>query len=221
MRGILPVKYMLKNRLLNLATSLHDSDLGLYRDGELAQKTEDIPYKNKAGSVISKPRIIISPYPEPKQSTTTDYLHYIDQKIDTYIDARKFTHNARAIFLHPVDPEKGFYAQLAQFAEQMTTVDFDQLFLLPDAGIFEDALRLYDKHVDEMFAKNDWKHSPTMFQQKLGEIRSQLEEQVLDQLKQMYGGEEVSEARLEAALTMAVGASRGMFLNEIEKSRTR
>lgn len=218
MRGILPVKYMLKNRLINLATALHDNDIGLYRDGEMAQGTEDIPFKNKDGTITHKPRVIISPYPRPKQCSTADFLHYIDQKIDTYIDARKFTHNARAIFLHPVDHEKGFYAQLAQFAEQMTTVDFDQMFLLPDADIFQSALTLYDKHVDEMFAKNDWRHSPTMFQQKLGEIRSQLESQVLDHLKELYKGEEISEARLEAALTMAVGASRGMFLTEIEKS---
>lgn len=52
----------------------------------------------------------------------------------------------------------------------MTTVDFDQMFLLPDAHIFQDALDIYEKHVDEMFAKNDWIHAPTMFQQKLGKF---------------------------------------------------
>lgn len=218
MRGILPAKFMLKNRLLNLATALHHDDLGLFRDGEMAQTTSDIPFKDKDGNMKLKPRIIISPYPKPIRSSMSDYIHYLDQKIDTYIEARKYTHNARAIFLHPVDPDKGFYAQLASFAEQMTTVDFDQLFLLPDADIFQNALTLYDKHVDEMFAKNDWKHGATMFQPQSGEIRSQLEDQVLTQLRQMYVGGEVSEARLEAALTMAVGASRGMFLTEIEKA---
>ena len=219
MRGILPAKNILKRRLSVLATELHHGDdLGLYRDGEMAAKTEDIPFKDKEGKAKLKPRLVINPYPKPVSTSASEYIHYLDQKIDTYIEARKFTHNARAIFLHPVDPEKGFYAQLAQFAEQMTTVDFDQLFLLPDADIFQSALTLYDKHVDEMFAKNDWRHSPTMFQPESGGVRNQLEIQVLKQLKEMYGIEGVSEARLEAAVTMAVGASRGMFLTEIEKA---
>lgn len=219
MRGILPAKNILKRRLSVLAAELHQGDdLGLYRDGEMAPVTEDIPFKDKEGKAKMKPRLIISPYPKPTKTSASEYIHYLDQKIDTYIEARKYTHNARAIFLHPVDHDKGFYAQLAQFAEQMTTVDFDQMFLLPDADIFQSALTLYDKHVDEMFAKNDWRHAPTMFQPESGGIRSQLEIQVLKQLKQMYGADGVSDARLDAAVTMAVGASRGMFLTEIEKS---
>ncbi|OGK63114.1 hypothetical protein A2334_00025 [Candidatus Roizmanbacteria bacterium RIFOXYB2_FULL_38_10] len=218
MSGILPAKNALKRRLEKLATALHhDGDLGLFKDGEIKSENSDIPFKDKEGKVRLKPRLLIHPYPEAKRASTSDFIHYLDLKIDTYIDTRKYTHDARAIFLHPVDPEKGFYSQLARFAEQMTTVDFDQMFLLPDADIFQSALLLYDKHVDEMFAKNDWRHAPTMFQPKSGSHRNQLEEDVLHRLKQMYG-KDVSDARLDAAVTMAVGASRGMFLTEIEKA---
>ncbi|MBI4973389.1 hypothetical protein HZC27_02135 [Candidatus Roizmanbacteria bacterium] len=219
MRGILPAKNILKQRLLQLANGQSDEEsFGLYRDGELASGTKEIPFKDKEGNTVYKPRVIISPYPRPEPSSVSDFVHFLDQKIDTYIDARRYFHDARAIFLHPVDKDKGFYAQLAGFSERMTTVDFDQVFLLPDANIFQDALDIYEKHVDEMFAKNDWIHAPTMFQQKLGEVRSQLENDVLKQLKLVYKDEDMDEARLEAAVTMAVGASRGMFLTEIEKA---
>lgn len=64
MRGILPAKNMLKQRLLQLANGLSDEEgLGLYRDGELAQGTKEIPFKDKEGNTKYKPRVIISPYP--------------------------------------------------------------------------------------------------------------------------------------------------------------
>jgi len=224
MRGILPVKNELKRRMTLLSTELeraeHEGKIhnpNLYRRIEVKADIVDVPYGTGEKERI-KPRYRLNPYTQPHKSEAGEFVHYLDQIVDHYVEARKYTHNARAIFLHPVDHEKGFYSQLAQFANDMSTVDFDQMMALPDNEVFRDAFSLYDKIVEETFASNDWRHFPTMFELKQNSLHTQVEEDVLEKLKLMYKGQDISDARLEAALSMAVGASRGMFLNEIEKA---
>lgn len=226
MRGILPVKNELKRRMTQLAVDLeraHEEgkihDLGLFQRIELRPDVEDVQYETIDKEKRIKPRYRLNPYTKPAKAEPHHFIHYLDQIVDQYVEARKYTHNARAIFLHPVDHEKGFYSQLSHFANDMSTVDFDQMMALPDNEIFRDAFSLYDKMVDETFASNDWRHFPTMFELKQNSLHTQVEEDVLDKLKLMYKGKpDMTEARLEAALSMAVGASRGMFLTEIEKA---
>ncbi len=226
MRGILPVKNALKQRMIHLANELERAERehkienpGLFMRVEVKNDVLDLEYETIDKEKRVKPRVRLNPYTKPHEVEAGHFIHYLDQIVDHYIEARKYTHNARAIFLHPVDPEKGFYSQLSQFANDMTTVDFDQMMALPDNEVFRDAFALYDKMVDETFASNDWRHFPTMFELKQNSLHTQVEEDVLDKLKLMYkGNKEMSDARLEAALSMAVGASRGMFLNEIEKA---
>lgn len=225
-RGILPVKNELKRRMTLLATELERAiedgkikDPGLYMRVEMKPDLVDIEKKTIDGQERVKPRYRLQPFAEPKKTHAHHFVHYLDQIVDQYVEARKYTHNARAIFLHPVDPEKGFYAQLAQFANDMSTVDFDQMMALPNNEVFRDAFSMYDKMVEETFASNDWRHFPSMFELKQNSLHTQVEEDVFNKLKLMYKGRhDVSEAAIEAALSMAVGASRGMFLNEIEKA---
>ncbi|MFA5135760.1 MAG: hypothetical protein WC489_00020 [Patescibacteria group bacterium] len=221
MYGVLRTKNELKRRIRALANEFErvgeqagSDKLDLYQRAEMRAEVSDV-LVGKDG--VTKPWLRIKPQTEAKSASTSHFIHYVDQLVDSYLDARRYTHNARAIFLHPVDHEKGFYSQLARFSEEMTMVDFDQMFALPDGNLFQDALWLYDKHVEETFAKNDWRHDPKQFEKLQNSVRTQIEEDVLEQLKMMHKGN-VSEARLEAALTMAVGASRGMFLTEIEKA---
>lgn len=224
MKGITPVKSELKRRIKLLATSLKT-----YQNEEekaekkvpvffqrLEQDTETVAVEvesDKKNKSI-KPRVRFKTTLVPTETSGSHFAHYLDQLVEHYIEARRYTHNARAVFLHPVDAQKGFYGQLAHFASESSQYDFDQMMLLPDSDIFQSAFGLYNKMIEEGFANHDWRHPAGMFTQKLNEHTTQIEGKILKQLKAMH--EDVSEDRLTAALTMAVGASRGIFLTEPE-----
>lgn len=223
MRGITPVKSELKRRISHLAHDLHEyqheyehqtgKKLQFFR--RLEEDTETAPIDVGKGNIKGRPRLKTKLVAEP--SNAGEFAHYLEQITDHYIEARKYTHNSRAVFLHPADSQKGFYGQLAHFAAESSTLDFDQMMLLPDNDIFQSAFGLYNKMIEEGFAKNDWRHAATMFTPKQNEHMTQIEKRVLKQLQAMYSNrKEISEERLSAALTMAVGASRGMFLTEVE-----
>lgn len=222
MRGITPVKSELKARIQRLAQDLHKYE------HELHEKGEEVPFYRRleldtetaaldVGGGKLKPRPRLKTRLSAEKSSGAEFAHYMEQIVDHYIEARRYTHNSRAVFLHPADAQKGFYGQLAHFAAESSTLDFDQMMLLPDNDVFQSAFGLYNKMIEEGFAKNDWRHSATMFTPKENEHLTQIEKKILGQLKAMYiDRPEITEERLSAALTMAVGASRGMFLTEVE-----
>ena len=217
MRGITPVKLELKRRIEHLSHDLHNyevaKDVKFYR--RLEWDPETIAIDAGKGNLKARPRFKTTL--EPTESNGGDFAHYLDQIVEHYIEARSYTHNSRAIFLHAPDPQKGFYGQLASFAAEKTSLDFDQMMLLPDNDIFQSAFGLYNKMIEEGFAKFDWKHTAGMFTTSINENLTPMERRILTQLKVMYSDrKEITEDRLAAALTMAVGASRGMFLTEVE-----
>ncbi len=219
MRGIIPVKEELKRRINRLASDLHHykpaKDVVFYRQLEEDKVTDAIDVGE--GNLKPRSRLILKL--KPTVSDGGDFAHYLDQIADHYIDARRYTHNARAILLRPGEPGKSFYTQLAHFAGETSTLDFDQMMLLPDNDIFQSAFGLYNKMIEQGFANTDWRHSSAMFMPKPNQHLTQIEERVLNQLKAMFADRpEIDEPRLQAALTMAVGASRGMFLTEQEMS---
>lgn len=224
MHGILPVKHELKRRIQRLSQDLHELEHKSHGKVKLPvfyrRLEEDSDVMNvKLGDDKYKPRIRLKTMLAAKESGGAEFTHYLEQIVDHYIDARKYTHNARAIFLHPTDPQKGFYGTLAHYAAQFSTLDFDQMMHLPDYEIFQDAYGLYDKILEETFARHDWRHPSTMFTPKENEHYTELEKKVLEKLRLMYKDRpEVTGDRLDAAMSMAVGASRGMFLTEIEKA---
>ena len=224
MKGIIPVKHELKRRLQKLGSKV-DEYLKEQKDQgkevpiffqRFEQDTETVAIDvGEKGKQNLKPRVRYNTKMGSKTASGSHFTHYLDQVIDHYIEARKYTHNSRAVFLHPADPQKGFYGQMALFAAETSTLDFDQMMLLPDNDVFQSAFGLYNKMIEEGFAKHDWRHpSASMFTPKMNQHTTQIEERVIKQLKAMY--EDMSEERLSAALTMAVGASRGMFLTEPE-----
>lgn len=189
------------------------ADIRLFQ--KLEEKTDIIEVFPGAGNTKTETRL--HAYPKAKQVKASGFVSYIDLLISHYINARKYTHDANAVFHHPADHEKGFYSSLAQYAERLTTVDLDEMHLLPDAHIFGTALRLYDKILEERFAAQDWKNNETMFSRLYGLRYTELEQEVFDKLKLIFNNENISEARLRSALSMAIGASRGIFMNEVEK----
>ncbi len=218
MHGITPAKSELKRRISLLGHSLHEYEHELEHKGQevkffrrLEQERETVSVD--VGDGKNKPKQRFKTFLQPKESSGAHFAHYLEQIADSYIEARRYTHNSRAIFLHPPDGQKGFYGQLSHFAAESSTLDFDQMMLLPDNDIFQSAFGLYNKMIEEGFAKNDWRHPAAMFTPELNTQRTPIESRILKQLKAMY---DVPEDRLEAALTMAVGASRGMFLTEVE-----
>ncbi|MCX6732913.1 MAG: hypothetical protein NTV98_05230, partial [Candidatus Roizmanbacteria bacterium] len=223
MRGITPVKSELKRRIQRLAGDLHKYEEELHDHGE-----EEIPFYRRleedtvtaaldVGGGKLKPRPRLKTKLTAEKSGGGEFAHYLEQIVDHYIEARRYTHNSRAVFLHPADSQKGFYGQLAHFAAESSMLDFDQMMLLPDNDVFQSAFGLYNKMIEEGFAKNDWRHTATMFTPKENEHLTQIEKRIMGQLKAMYSDRpEISDERLSAALTMAVGASRGMFLTEVE-----
>lgn len=217
MKGITPAKTELKRRLERLASDLHHvhvpEELKFFRKLEARPEINNID----VGKGKVKPRTRLFQELVPKESNAGEFIHYLDQIADHYIDARRYTHNARALLLNPSGDGKGFYNGLAQYASKMSTLDFDQMMMLPDNDVFLNAYGLYMKMLSEGFAKNDWRHDAHMFTSKPNQHLTQIEEDVLHQLQAMYADRtEITDSRLEAALTMAVGASRGMFLTEQE-----
>lgn len=223
MRGITPVKSELKRRIQRLAGDLHAYEHELHEHGE-----EEVPFYRRleedavtaaldVGGGKLKPQARLKTKLVAEKSNGGEFAHYLEQIVDHYIEARRYTHNSRAVFLHPADGQKGFYGQLAQFAAESSMLDFDQMMLLPDNDVFQSAFGLYNKMIEEGFAKNDWRHSAFMFTPKENEHLTQIEKRIMGQLKAMYSDRpEITDERLSAALTMAVGASRGMFLTEVE-----
>lgn len=238
-KGILTTSLELKGKISTLMSYfsssqgevlLHNTlhDFHFYKKSDNKIRVEDVPVKTKdwvldaTGKLVQreviKPRYIIEPLMEPKQIHFHDFIHYLEITVDNYIELRKYTHNGKAVFYHPVDSQKGFWSQLAHFSEEMPQEGYDSAFLLPDGDIFMQALHLYDKCLDEQFAAQDWRHTPHMFTNERNDYHTRLENDVLGRLRIMFKDRNISDDRLVAALSMAVGASRAMFLNEVEKA---
>ncbi|MDO8497286.1 MAG: hypothetical protein Q7S61_01955, partial [bacterium] len=174
-----------------------------------------------------KMRVRLNPLLIPKQVDIGHFVEYLGLVAEDYVSTREYLHNARAIYHMPAKPadQGGFYGQLAGYAEHnMESIGIDGMLFLPDSDLMMMALRLYDKKLDEEFAMRDWIHTPTMFTNEFSKRYTKIESDVLDELKGIYGGQEdrnglyIDEHRLKSALSMAIGASRGVFFNEVEKA---
>lgn len=186
---------------------------------------EMVKEKKSDGTETWKPRRRLKPLLTPQQVDFKEFMGYIDLMMDQYVDMRRYTHNARALLFHPSGKE-GFWAQLKEFSEEFKMVDYEIMMLLPDAKYFARAFALYDKFLEEEFASQDGKHTSDMFTEIPNEPYhfSKLEKELLDQLRNSFRNpdgslpKEVSEDKLVSAIAIAVGASRGVFLNEEEKA---
>ena len=198
---------------------LGDFEFTQYASLQPIEETVKIKYKDEQGKeqIAEKPRIRVQPLEQPRPIKFDEFLYLLHINTENYVTFRRYVHNARALFLHPPDKE-GFYGKLGEYAESFSMVDLDSIMALPDADIFMRAFHLYDKYLEEMLASNDWKHHPTMFTRNSKSNFTDLELEILDKLKLIYKGTNVSDSRLRSALSMAVGASRGIFMNDPEKA---
>lgn len=230
MRGIRATENQIRNALITLQSSL----AGLEKDPKYSKEITDIKlYKFfDRGHYIEEREKIIDPekpeekrnlpywrlYPllQPKEISLKDFALQLSFDMDHLLDQRNYLHDARVVFNHPPG-EHGFYSGLGGYAEKYKGTDVDEMMLLPDGNLSLEAFHLYEKYLEEDFASLDWKHRPTEFTNELEYVNSQLEREIIAQMKLEYG-DDVSEERIKAAVNIGVGLARGVFLTEPEKS---
>ncbi len=158
------------------------------------------------------------PYPiaVSKESSISDFVHYVESQADHYMNLRKYLHNATVIFKRGKG-EHGFYAGLAEYAKQLSNSDIDSFMLLPDSDLFMAAHNLYIKHLTNFFARHDWIHQPGTFSTDFFEVNTEVEESVMEDLKKIFPNIKNNEDwRLQRALKLGVGISRAVTLSEVE-----
>lgn len=147
---------------------------------------------------------------------------------DHEYNLRQYLHNVRALSLAGPGRDP-YFTRMKQFADKLSTVDLDEITMLPDYDITSTALQLHSKLVQEELAKNDWKHTATMFLREKGEMYTKIERETMRQLEMIFQSEfansrinnEVNSEkkdnwRLRRAFDMAMGLTRGVFMNEME-----
>lgn len=149
-------------------------------------------------------------------------MHFVDSERE----ARAYFHNIQVLFNQPKG-EKGFYSQLASYAEKMTAIDLDAIQLLPDSEIIMAAVRLYRRYLEEEFTKYDWMHTTTMFTPDYYMNNSDVQKGVLNDLRKLVRGMnldglktkdevEANDWRILRAMTFAMGISKGVDMSEPE-----
>ena len=159
----------------------------------------------------------VDPFLENKLISLSEYVHFLSLNFETYIQTRKYLHNVNAIFQRPVG-EKGFYELLAGYSGEISTLIMDELDYQPDAEIFRAALQLYDKYIEEDFASVNWVNQTDQARPGLRESQTKIQKEVIEQITIMFPVQAAeNEDRIIAAVNMAMGASRGIYLTEPEK----
>ncbi len=159
---------------------------------------------------------VLKPLLEAKRVQLSEFALNLEIIINHTVHGRGYFHNANTIYNRPADPEHGFYAALANYAETNQGNDLDSILALPDGELVLEAFQLYDKLLDERFARQDWKSEPDQFSTKEGDIFTDLEYHGLLKALQM-AHPDYDNDRLTSAMYMAKGLARGVFLNEPEK----
>ncbi|MBI2641342.1 hypothetical protein HYW87_01985 [Candidatus Roizmanbacteria bacterium] len=191
-------------------------DLQLYRYFEGKEEVLPVGLTGEEGKEIEKTFIRMRPLLEAKKISSSDFAVHLELLLNYYTHSRRYLHNVGAILNLPADPQKGFYEGLKGYAEKLQGTDVDEILAMPDGDLVLEAYQLYEKFVEEQFARQDWKHESNQFSTAFGSISSRLEEQILDALQAEYP--DYDRDRLVSALYMGKGLARGAFLTEEEKA---
>ncbi len=144
-----------------------------------------------------------------------EFLNYARGGGQTMIDIRGFNHNVQAILLNPGG--KSPWESLKGYAEKMRATDIDSIWLLPDAEKWKEANAIYIRMLRYEFAKLDYRHSSVMFSPD-NEQRTKIQQATEAELKRVFPefADGKNQARLKLAVSMGVGLSQGVLLNEVE-----
>lgn len=222
MHGIEPIRNKISTLISTLQTNLEtlekSDDINTrnkYNITLVNQQEEGyvINERNKNGKMQPYPRV--RPLPYYADVNLSKYVQSLSLNFNHWRHRGEYLHNARAIFSQPAGKE-GFYENLGSYAEKLSSTDLDEIMMLPDGNIVYQAFILYDKFLDEEFASQDWKHRTNQFTNQLERVNTKLEDQIINHLMELYP--DAPEVRIRNAVNVAVGMSRGVFLNEPEKS---
>ncbi len=220
---------MVKSRLQAAINSLMTKIDQIERKGEgpLVQRARNLKlYRESAeggsyieergdGTIDKKLYPRLHPLPFAEKISVGEFVRHINTTIDHIIHKGTYFHNGRALYYHPAG-EKGFYAQLGDYAESLKGNDIDEILLLPDGKHVMFAYHLYEKMLEEDFASLDQRHRPDQLSPELEMVNSKIELEVIKQLKTYYP--ELTLDRIRNIVNSGVGIARAIFLTEPEKS---
>jgi len=145
-----------------------------------------------------------------------DFINYVKEGGSTMIDIRGYNHNVQAILLGGAGG-KNPWEVMKGYAEKMEATDVDNIWLLPDSDMWKEANAIYIRLLRYEFAKLDYRHDATLFSPD-NEQRTKVQQMAEEELKIAFPelASKEHENRLKLAISMGVGLSQGVLLNEIE-----
>lgn len=178
------------------------------------EKTSEITDLKGEKKTYTKHIYRLKPLPVAKGVTASGFMTNLMNNLNHMQHRQEYLHNVRAMYNHPAGQE-GFYGQLAHYSDALSGTDIDEMMLLPDGPLVYEAFTLYDKFLEEDFASLDWRHRANQFSNKLEQVNSEVEEKVIKKIRLHYP--EKDETEIRNIVNIAVGMSRGVFMNEPEK----
>lgn len=179
-------------------------------------KYTDAAGKEQSHSVLQDRRISVD---KPEEVDLSDFLSGVKFQVERFIEhVLPYNHNIQALFLRQAGQDGTFWGQIGGYAAQnMSTFDLDSLNHIPDADIISSAYRLYSKYVKADFAKWDWNNKPGRFTEDFSTPNTPVQEDVIKQLKRLHSelNDPHNKWRLDQAMNIAIGISRGVFLTEV------
>lgn len=226
MRGITTTQNRIRNALQKLQQTLVEiKNDPKYSDQEKKEYEKIKLYKffdaghytdEKEEGKKTVPYYKLYPLLKPKEISLSDFALQLTIQLDHMSEQRNYLHDGRVIHKQPPGKD-GFYSQLGGYAERYSGTDVDEMMLLPDGDLALEAFQLYEKYLEEDLASLDWRTRPTEYTEQLGDVFTQLELEIIEQMKLEYGSNFDVE-RIKAAVNKGVGMARAVFLTEPEKS---
>lgn len=147
-----------------------------------------------------------------------EFLSGVKYQVERFIDhVLPYNHNVQALFLRGPGQDGTFWGQIGGFAgANLSTIDLDSLNDIPDAEYVHAAFRLYSKYVKADFSRFDWNNNPGRFLENYDTPNTPIQLDVVKDLKRLFPElkEHHHKWRIDQAMNIAIGVSRGVFLTE-------
>jgi len=222
MHGIMVTKNIISRALHGLESNFkmreEDNqghiDPRLLRMYKLTQEESYTAELNIDGNINPKP--MTKPLPYFKNIRMSEFITGQWSNFFHWEHATGYFHDIGLVFKSP--PREGFWAGVKQFASQMTSVDIDGFYSLPEGPMTIEAYHLLEKFTQEAYAKIDWKIQADMDTIELEGINTQIQNKVIEYLKLNHKGEKISETAYNSAVNNASGIASGIYLSATENT---
>lgn len=182
---------------------------------EVVEYTTDTGVKSEH-RILKDRRIAIA---KSEEADASEFLSGVKFQVERFIDhVLPYNHNVQALFLRQAGQDGTFWSQIGQYAaSSLSTFDLDSLNYIPDADIVSSAFRMYSKYVKADFARWDWKNEAGRFTEDFSSPNTPVQKDVVKQLQRLFPELQKAENRwrLDQAMNIAIGVSRGVYLTEV------